>query len=467
MKKYVIVGVGGRSRMFIDALLERFAESSKLAAICDRNQGRVELVMKEYASKCPGLTGYSDEQFDKMLKEQNPDTVIICTKDSEHDNYICRSLEAGCDVITEKPMTTDEVKCQRIIDTAKKTGKNVRVTFNYRYSPPRTQIKDLLMSGVIGKVLSVDFQWCLDTNHGTDYFRRWHRNKVNSGGLIVHKATHHFDLVNWWLSSTPSTVFAEGDRVFYNSRQAKCYGLEDHAERCHDCQLSDKCNFYLDMSAHETIKDMYLNCEEYDGYLRDKCVFSDEIDIEDTMNVVVRYKSGTILSYSLNAFTSWEGYRVVFNGTMGRLEQECHESSYINSGGKVEGAFESEGSTIRVYPHFKAPYEVEMWTGKGSHGGGDIVMLKDIFDNQQDDKYLRAADYVQGAYSILVGIAANKSMATGKKIRIDDIISGLSEPKFPVMSDGTESIDYVENASRSCGGVLMDANIPLKIDAPQ
>lgn len=467
MKKFVIVGVGGRSRMFLEALTEKFNQSGKLTAICDKNKGRLDFTVKEYGSKCPGLATYSAEQFDLMIKEQKPDTVIVCTMDSQHDNYICRALEAGCDAITEKPMTIDEVKCQKIIDTSKKTGKNVRVTFNYRYAPPRTQIKDILMSGVIGKVLSVEFQWMLDTNHGADYYRRWHRNKINSGGLMVHKATHHFDLVNWWLSSTPVSVFAEGDRVFYNNRQAKCYGLENHAKRCLDCKLKDKCNFYLDMAAHPTIKDLYMDCEEYDGYIRDKCVFSDEIDIEDTMNVVVKYKSGAILSYSLNSFSAWEGYRVSFNGTKGRLEQECRETSYINSGGDVEGALETAGSTIKVYPHFKTPYDVKIWEGQGSHGGGDIVMLTDIFDKSQEDKYLRAADYVQGAYSILVGVAANKSMATGKKIMIDDIITGLTDPVFPVMADGTEKIEYVPNSVRCYKGMKVDANVPLKIDAPE
>jgi predicted dehydrogenase len=77
-----------------------------------------------------------------------------------------------------------------------RTGRNCRVTFNYRYSPPRTQVKDLLMAGTIGDVLSVDFHWMLNTLHGADYFRRWHSRKEFSNGLMCHKATHHFDLVN-------------------------------------------------------------------------------------------------------------------------------------------------------------------------------------------------------------------------------------------------------------------------------
>ena len=101
--------------------------------------------------------------FDRMIRETKPDVVIVTTKDGTHDQYIIRAMELGCDVMTEKPMTTDEKKCRAILETQRKTGRKIIVTFNYRYSPHRTQVKDLLMSGVIGDVLSVDFHWLLDT----------------------------------------------------------------------------------------------------------------------------------------------------------------------------------------------------------------------------------------------------------------------------------------------------------------
>ncbi|MCA9896490.1 MAG: Gfo/Idh/MocA family oxidoreductase, partial [Anaerolineae bacterium] len=194
-----------------------------------------------------------------------------------------------CDVITEKPMTTDAVKARRILDTQARTGRKVTVTFNYRYSPPRTQIKDLLMSGVIGEVTSVDFHWLLDTHHGADYFRRWHRNKENSGGLMVHKATHHFDLVNWWLSDVPRRVYADGARYFYRPETGDRYGLTARTDRCHTCPEANRCPFALKMADIPSLKALYLDSEQYDGYFRDRCVFSPEMNIEDNMNVVVDY----------------------------------------------------------------------------------------------------------------------------------------------------------------------------------
>ncbi|HYY28187.1 MAG TPA: Gfo/Idh/MocA family oxidoreductase [Chthoniobacterales bacterium] len=73
-------------------------------------------------------------------------------------------------------------------------------------------MKELLIADAIGEVKSIHFEWLLDTNHGADYFRRWHREKPNSGGLMVHKATHHFDLINWWLDTTPETNHIDGAR---------------------------------------------------------------------------------------------------------------------------------------------------------------------------------------------------------------------------------------------------------------
>ena len=434
-KRYALVGVGGRSRMFTNAINGDFAGMAELVGLCDVNPGRMELRNNDFAEAGkPRLPMYAAEDFDKMVKETRPDTVIVTTRDCFHDEYICRALELGCDAITEKPMTTDEKKCLRIMETARRTGKEVRVTFNYRYSPPRTQVKELLMEGTIGEILSVDFSWMLNTRHGADYYRRWHRNKANSGGLMVHKATHHFDLVNWWLSAYPTEVFAMGERKFYRPESAEHMGLQGRGERCLDCPVSDRCKFFLDLKNTEGLRKMYLENEQYDGYFRDRCVFGADIDIEDTMNVVVRYNTGAYMSYCLNSFCPWEGYRLAINGTKGRLEQQTVETVYISGDGTVPGETIKKGTHIRIFPHFADAYEVELRVAKGGHGGGDSPLLEGLFSpNPPDDPLKRAADWVEGAYSILTGVCANRSMATGLPVKVDEMVPGLPEPDFPEM----------------------------------
>ena len=111
--------------------------------------------------------------------------------DRTHHLYIIRAMELDRDVITGKPLTIDVEKCRAILDAVNRTGRKPTVTFNYRYAPIRAKVKELLIAGAIGDVKSVHFEWLLDTNHGADYFRRWHREKRNSGGLMVYKSTDH------------------------------------------------------------------------------------------------------------------------------------------------------------------------------------------------------------------------------------------------------------------------------------
>ena len=201
------------------------------------------------------------------------------------------------------------------------------MAFNYRYTPVRTQVKELLMSGAIGDVLSVDFHWMLDTHHGADYFRRWHSQKKLSGGLMVHKATHHFDLVNWWLSAVPVTVRATGKRGFYTPAMAKRLGLSGPHERCRTCPEKAKCAFELDISqgprAQVAVPRQRAARRLLPRPLRVSARHRHRGHDE-------RWRSPTTTTcrcrYSLNAFTGWEGYVIVFNGTKGRLEHKMEEA---------------------------------------------------------------------------------------------------------------------------------------------
>jgi len=375
-KRYANVGTGSRSRMYQKAVMESYAENSEMVGFCDINIGRLKMVQKAAKGKY-GLDVpiYLADDFDKMIIETKPDVVIVTTVDGFHHEYILRAMELGCDVMTEKPMTIDAEKCQSIIDKQIETGRKCTVTFNYRYSPARSKVKELLMKGAIGDILSVDFHWMLNTHHGADYFRRWHSQKKFSGGLMVHKATHHFDLVNWWLSAVPVTVHATGKREFYTPETAKRFGLENYHERCYTCPEKERCGFKLELEKNESLKNLYLDNEQYDGYFRDKCVFRPEIDIEDTMNVLVTYDNNVTMCYSVNAFNSWEGYQIVFNGTQGRLEHSIVEKLYINDGSnKNQGAIKEGGTTIKVFPlrgepHLEEPHK----GGIGGHGGGDGI----------------------------------------------------------------------------------------------
>jgi predicted dehydrogenase len=424
-KKYVLVGVGGRARMFYQAITRDYAKTAELVALCDTNQTRMDYANKVITEELQGQAArtYKADEFDAMIAAEKPDAVIVCSIDRTHHTYIIRAMELGCDVISEKPMTTDAKKCQAILDTAKRTKQKLRVTFNYRYAPVATKVRELLMNDTIGQVNSVHFEWLLDTNHGADYYRRWHRDKRNSGGLMVHKSTHHFDLMNFWLGSEPETVFGMGDLLFYGKENAEQRGVTPMYSRAHGSEAAKQCPFALIMAGNENMESLYLNAEKEDQYYRDQSVFGDGISIEDTMAVMVRYKNSAVMTYSLNTYMPWEGYNLAFNGTKGRIQVRVVETtSYVNAGGAVEEEGAGEFKEIMVCPQFKESYTVAIEEGVGGHGGGDIVMLNDIFGTPHEDIFNRAASHEDGALSILTGIAANKSFATGLPVSIDELV---------------------------------------------
>jgi predicted dehydrogenase len=423
-KRYAQVGIGSRSQMFTKAVTETFKQYSQLVALCDTNQGRMDLRNRELAAKnLKPVPTYRADQFDRMIAEARPDVVVVTSVDATHSDYICRAMELGCDVITEKPMTIDEVRCRKILETAAKTHRKCRVTFNYRYAPPRSQVRQMLMDGAIGEVLSVDFCWLLNTQHGADYFRRWHRRRENSGSLLVHKATHHFDLVNWWIDDLPQEVFAHGALSYYTPATAKRLRLTNRAERCLVCPAKDRCKFYLDLNTVKNLKAFYLDNEQEDGYFRDRCVFSDQINIWDTMSATVRYRRGALLNYFLHAYSPYEGYKVAFNGTKGRIEHAACENTYISGDGTVPGELTKGNVSVTLIGEFSSPQAIEPHTGAGGHGGGDPVLLTGLFHPKPPaDPLRRRADQRDGAYSILVGVAACRSIDTGKAVRIADLL---------------------------------------------
>ena len=213
MKEYVLVGSGGRGYwMYASAIAERYGDVAHLAGIMDVNRKRAEYVESLIPYSVPVYT-----DFDRMMEEVRPDCAIVTTVDRFHGEYVVKALDRGVDVICEKPMTMDEESCNAILDAEERNGRKITVTFNCRYMPLFARMKELLGQGVVGEVLNVHFEWMLDTVHGADYFRRWHRKLENCGGLLVHKSTHHFDIVNWLIGQEPEEIYANGSLRFYGA----------------------------------------------------------------------------------------------------------------------------------------------------------------------------------------------------------------------------------------------------------
>ncbi|MEX0771033.1 MAG: Gfo/Idh/MocA family oxidoreductase [Balneolaceae bacterium] len=430
-KKLALVGTGVRGTSFWGRNIQQtYSDVTEFVGLCDINPGRVEYGKEYMGVDCPTFT-----DFEEMMDTTQPDVLMVTTVDSTHHEFIIKGLKRNIDVITEKPMTTDEQKCQAILDAEQASEGTLIVGFNYRYSPHHTRLKELLMEERVGRITSVDFHWYLNVYHGASYFRRWHGLTDKGGTLLVHKATHHYDLLNWWLDSDPVEVFAEGALEHYG------HNNEFRGNNCRDCPYTDQCDFYWDITQNQRYMDLYVDHEEHDGYIRDNCLWREEIDIYDKMSVQVRYANDVQVTYSLTTYSPYEGMKIAFNGMDGRIDawhgipwreqakinqEELHQQEMSQDEQDEATNYEE----IIVMDNFASEYDlIKVRQSGGGHGGGDRRLQDQIFRNpDMHDPLNLAAGSRDGAMSCLVGIAARKSIETGEPVRIEDLISLTPHP---------------------------------------
>lgn len=426
LKRYVLCGLSTRGiQHFVLPLTGKssgphgndFRDCAELCAVLDIDPVRVSTFNEKIGLN---LKYYAAEDFDRMINEQRPDIVLVAGPDNTHFEYVMRALDRGCDVIAEKPLVLTAGEAAQIIAKEQATGHRVTVTFNMRYKPLQRAIRRLLMQGAIGRVVNIEFNYNLDTEHGSSYFFRWNRIRTRSGGLNVHKSCHHLDVVNWWVHDRPETVFAFGARNFYGPGGV-------HRPRAADGsplpprETKERCPYYRKhLAAHNQLDNhrivpagTSLNLPYDSQYPPEKSIYlyDDEIDIDDTYSVLVRYRDGALLNYSINFSAAWEGLNVGINGTHGRIEGSYRVRSKEPAGLRDH---------LDVLPLFDEPYRVPLEKGIGAHGGADIPHQRDLFRavSPESRELGLMADSVAGAYAVAAGEAIWLSSSSGLPVSI-------------------------------------------------
>jgi predicted dehydrogenase len=422
--------------MYLEALAGAHRDDAELVALLEPNPGRLAVQRKWLDAAgldTSGVAAGGPDELEEVIARTGAERLIVTSPDYTHADLIVRGLSSGVDVVVEKPLTIDPDSTRRIAEAVQTSGRQVVVTHNYRYSPRNSGLKQLIKSGAVGTPLSVTFEWVLDTAHGADYFRRWHRDKVNSGGLLIHKASHHFDLINWLLRDAPVRVYASGGLRFYGAVNAEARGVPSHPDRgTHDGSHSP---WELDLRHDARLKALYLDNESYDGYRRDQDVFGPGITTEDNLAVIVDYESGATLSYALNAHSPWEGYRIYVHGTEGRAELEVIERAavltdaegavLVDPSAQPQSSVRTGGERLTLQRHWEAAQDIKIEEGEGGHGGGDALLLADVFRGAGEDWLERPSTWVDGVRSVAVGMAGNESLRTGLPVTVADLGLGV------------------------------------------
>lgn len=423
-KKVALVGTGIRGNKFWGKYLnDAYSDVIEYVGLCDINLGRLTYSKKFIGVDCPVYIN-----FDEMLEKADIDLLIVTTVDATHDEFIIKGLDKGINVVTEKPMTTDEHKCQNIIDAQRRSKAKLIVAFNYRYGKLFTKLKEMIQSKEIGELVSIDLNWYLNTYHGASYFRRWHGLREKSGTLLLHKSAHHFDLLNWFIGSDPVEVHAYGALEKYGKNNSF------RGANCRSCEHKKDCNFYWDITKDEKMMKLYAENEKYDGYIRDNCLFRKEIDIFDKMAVQIKYANDVQVSYSLTTYSPFEGFRFAFNGKNSRLEthegipwrdniqedqSKIHEKEMDHTSHSTTQLKYHEIVSQRNFEDFK---RIEFPFVRKGHWGGDKLMLDEIFRKKTITPALNhAAGIRDGSLAVLIGIAARISIDEGRSVKITEL----------------------------------------------
>ncbi|MBE6358950.1 MAG: Gfo/Idh/MocA family oxidoreductase [Lentisphaerae bacterium] len=417
-KRYAVCGVSSRAiGMYIGPMLKNFGHCAELVGLLDIDPLRFK-VCKDQVPEAKDVPEYLAADFEKMLAETKPDALLVVSMDCTHVDYIVAGLEHDLDVICEKPMTTNTEDSLRVLAAEEKSKGKVICTFNYRYNPVHRKLRELVLAGKVGRVTHVDLNWYIDIKHGSSYFHRWNRMRENSGSLSIHKSSHHFDLVNWWIDGVPEKVHAFGALNHYGPEGEFNPSKKDGRD-CTTCPELMKCKYEARWATRNSsifVADDHINAfdgaeKKFTTYSPHMCMFDSKINIYDTFIANVKYKNGVLLNYSANFSTPYEGYHLAINGTRGRLET----MEFIGAGASQLPKFHEGNQYIDYFPIFEGRERIDVAAGIGGHGGGDPLILEDIFIGEDPDrKYDILAKSVDGLRAIAIGDAVFKSIQDGE-----------------------------------------------------
>jgi predicted dehydrogenase len=414
--------------MFARPLVQDFPETAELVALCDPNPKRMAAITAELGDAEP--VHHTD--FGEMLRQADPDAIVVTTRDCHHAEYVIAALRAGKWVFSEKPLCTTARQCRDILAAAAESDGLCLVTHNARYSAAVARARELIGGGRLGHVTNMQYHETLDRCHGADYFRRWHRVKANSGGLLVHKASHHFDVLNFFAGANPAVRAAPAGSAVERPEwvnatgSLRFYGANGpfRGPRCSRCEHADRCDFHVDLTRRDTYRKLYFEAEGEDDYFRDGCVFDESIDIEDQMYVLLRYGSGLEVSYTLTAYCPYESERIVVEGTEGRLEYVQTKSTGWAMGSQHLPGIETIASeSLKLYRPDEGIEEISLERGEGGHGGADPQLRRDFFGRDWcETPNEQMASVEEAAQAVLVGAAANESIATGRPVAVQELL---------------------------------------------
>lgn len=346
---------------------------------------------------------------DVFKRPKFADAIIITTPDDLHYGPCMKALSMGYDILLEKPISPSEQECKNILAKAKSTGKIVAVCHVLRYAPYFVKLKEIIKSSVIGEVVSIQHLEPISYWHMTDSYVRgnWHNSKATTP-IILAKSCHDLDIIRWLVDKPTKNIQAFGDLKWFKKENAPT----GSTSRCTDgCKIENSCPFsaiqiyYRDRKRLKRF-DLPENAEKHGDAIMEilkttnygRCVYKMENDQPDHYTTNILFEGGATASFSMEAFTSYEGRRTRIMGTMGDIvgDMTSFEHTDFRTGKKTNWKSETD-----------------------AHGGGDWRLVENwIKAVDEQNASLLSSTIDVSIESHVMGFSAEKSRLNKRVERI-------------------------------------------------
>ena len=414
--KYVIIGTGSRGMIYGQWAYDHGIE---IAAIAERRPERLKNAAEEFHVS-PDLC-FSDAS-ELFALGKIADAAIIATLDRDHFGHVMQALDCGYDILLEKPISPDARECIAIEEKANALGRKITVCHVLRYTNFWGQIKELLDSGELGRIVAIKHSENIGAFHMAHSFVRgnW-RNDQLSSPIIMQKSCHDLDILLWLTGAHCTKVAAFGGLSYFREEKAPAAS----SDRCCTCAVRDNCRFDAwkayypvlgqwpaDVVCLEQTEDALAEALKNGPYGR--CVFRCDNNVCDHMSILMEFDNGVTASFSLTAHTS-----------------ACHRSIHIMC---EEGEIEADDGKrqILVRKHVSSQADtfeervINVRTNGSGHGGGDAGIMEDFTATLNGAEESRRS-ISRSVESHLMACAIEEARLTGRVVVLQEYRQKLSE----------------------------------------
>ncbi len=410
-----IIGVGARGGEAYGRYMLRLKDKYKIVALCDINAER----LKKYGDTfgVAERNRFSDEN--EFFRERRSELILVTTTDRLHVKMAKKAIALGYDVLLEKPVSDDPSELADLLAVAEKSSSKILVCHVLRYTAMVKKLKEILDSGAIGKLVSVDHTENVVFWHEAHSYVRgnWRNHKV-AAPMIMAKCCHDMDLLQYFANSPCRSVSSMGSLAFFK-KENKPSGA---AERCVDCVYKDSCQYsatriYVDewkkngcppasvpqimvTDAYPVTEDALVKAITEGMYGR--CVFGCDNDVVDNQTCIMTFENGVTATLKMEAFVKRGGRDIRFFGTEGELE-------LIESNDTI---------TLRRYLEDDKVWRISEISEdmEGQHGGGDHGIINELYDMLTSDKPRLQTELKASVESHYMAIAAEESRLNGGRL---------------------------------------------------